>query len=147
MRSSEPKNLRELAKRPLPKEVARAAEIIVARQNFIQRFQDFDDFIFRGEQIDARAAAAVEHNLLQLRAGLARVLWSNEVFIGIDIIDRVLFDLVVSGKAPNLVTSFLHFVQEKGIHRAGFVVYTLHSLGVLGLGFYRFFEKSLPYLI
>jgi hypothetical protein len=135
-----------LAKQPLQKQVAKAVEVVSLRQSFIQEFEDFDDFIFRGEDIDSNAAAAVEHNLRLVRADLARILWSNDVFIGIDIIDRVLFDLVAAGQASTLVPSFLNFVQEKGIYRPGFVVYPLHSFGVLGLGFYRFFEKTLPHL-
>ena len=138
--------LQRLTKEPVPKKVERAVEVVSARRSFLNNFEDFDDFIFRGPDIDRKAANAVEYNLRLVRARLARILWSNEVFIGIDIIDWILFDMAKSEDVSMLIPSFLNFIQRKGLHRPGFVLYPLHSFGVLGLGFYRHFQKSLPYM-
>jgi hypothetical protein len=81
-----------------------------------------------------------------VRAGLARILWKNDVFIGIDVIDNILFGLVKSGNGTDIVSEFLAWVQHRGFHRAGFLVYPLHSFGIQGLGFVSVFRKALPHL-
>ena len=143
---NERKNLQKLAEKPVPKKVEKAVEVVSERRSFLENFEDFEDFIFRGEDINPKAAAAIEHNLRLVRTRLARILWSHEVFIGIDVIDWLLFDIAKSGDASTLIPSFLTFIQRKGLHRAGFVLYPLHSFGVLGLGVARFFSKSSPYM-
>ena len=143
---TERENFRRLASKPIPKKVEKALEVVAERRSFLKNFDDFDDFIFRGEDVNRRAAAAIEHNLRLVRTRLARILWSNEVFIGINIIDQLLFDIAKSEDASTLIPAFLTFIQEKKLHRAGFVLYPLHSFGVLGLGFFRYFRKSLPYM-
>jgi len=136
----------DLTKEAVNKKVEHAAEIVLSRQAFIQQFSDIEDFVLRGPEVDAKAAAATEYNLRIIRSGLAGILWKNDVFIGIDVIDHILFGLISSGKTINIVPEFLKSIQHKGLHRTGFIVYPLHSFGVLGLGFYRFFKKSLPYM-
>jgi hypothetical protein len=136
-----------IPKKPTDKTVEGAMEVVTARQDFARQFEDLDDFIFRGEEVDAKAFRAMEFNLRRVRAALARILWNHDVFIGIEVIDRLLFDLVVNDKAPVLWTAFFDTVQRHRLHRAGFVVYPLHSYGVLGLGFFRVFENGRADLI
>ena len=88
----------------------------------------------------------MEYPLRNLLADIARNLWSNEVFIGVDVIDRLLFGVIHSGKGSYAVTAFFDLIQNAELHKPGFVLYSLNSFGVLGLGFYRFFTKCSPYL-
>ena len=113
------------------------------KQNFLQQFGDFDDFIFRSEDIDKKQANATEYHLLQVRACLARALWRHEVFIGIDMIDRVLFDLLITRQGADFTSRFFDLIRKKTLHHPGFVLFPLHSFGVLGLGFYHFFKKNM----
>lgn len=140
------KRISHLSKEPVGKKAERAAEIVLRRRPFIRQFSDLEDLVLRGPEVDANAAAAAEHNLRIVRAELARILWKNDVFIGVDVIDRILFGLVHSGNGTDIVSEFLAWVQHRGFHRAGFLVYPLHSFGIQGLGFYSALKKSLPHL-
>lgn len=59
------------------KELVTATGVITAETPFLRQFEDFDDFIFRGDKMDARKATAIEHHLRKARAALARTLWSR----------------------------------------------------------------------
>jgi hypothetical protein len=141
-----PKRINQLSKEPVGKKTQHAAEIVHSRRAFIQQFADLEDFVLRGPEVDAQTAKAAEHNMRVVRAGLARILWKNDVFIGIDVIDNILFGLVKSGNGTDIVSEFLAWVQHRGFHRAGFLVYPLHSFGIQGLGFVSVFRKALPHL-
>ena len=120
-----------------------AVEFVKNNQNFLLQFGDFDEFIFRGENIDKKKTAAIEYHLLQIRACLARILWRHEIFIGIEVIDRLLFDLLITNQNVDFVSRFFSLIRNKRLHHAGFVLFPLHSFGVLGLGFFHFLKKNM----
>ena len=120
-----------------------AVEFVKNNQNFLLQFEDFDDFIFRGENIDKKKTPEIESYLLQIRACLARILWRHEVFIGIEVIDRLLFDLLITNQNMDFISRFFFLIRNKRLHHSGFVLFPLHSFGVLGLGFYHFFKKNM----
>lgn len=119
-----------------------SVEFVKNNQNYLLQFVDFDDFIYCGENMDEKKTAAVEYHLLQIRACLARTLWRHEIFIGIEVIDRLLFDLLITNQDMDFVPRFFSLIRDKQLHRDGFVLFPLHSFGVLGLGFYHFLKKN-----
>jgi hypothetical protein len=123
------------------KDLVTATGVITADTPFLRQFEDFDDFIFRADKVDSRKASAVEHHLRKARAALARTLWGQEVFLGIDVIDHLLYD-VYAHVSRDPIKQFFEIVAAEGLHRPGFVLYPLHSFGVLGLGFFRFFQDA-----
>jgi hypothetical protein len=123
------------------KDLVAATGVITASTSFLRQFEGFDDFIFRGDKVDARVAAALEHHLRKARAVLARTLWGQEVFLGIDVIDHLLYD-VYAHTSGDPIKQFFEVVAAEGLHRPGFVLYPLHSFGVLGFGFFRFFQNA-----
>jgi hypothetical protein len=123
------------------KDLVTATHVITADTPFLNQFEDFDDFIFRADEVDAHKAAAVEHHLRKARAALARTLWGQEVFLGIDVIDHLLYE-VYAHAADDPIKRFFEIVAAEGVHRPGFVLYPLHSFGVLGFGFFRFFQDA-----
>lgn len=58
-------------------------------------------------------------------------------------IDRVLFDLLITGQGKDFASRFFDLIRKKTLHHPGFVLFPLHSFGVLGLGFYHFFKKNM----
>ncbi len=112
-----------------------------SRQATVAAYRDFDTFVDREGEADPKAGNAIEHHLLQIRAAIARSLWSRQAFLGIEVIDRLLFDVVVHD-ADQILKNFFDALFAHGIPSRGVIVYPLHSFGVLGLGFLSFFEKS-----
>ena len=98
--------------------------------------------MWRGEEIDEKRSKAVEHHLRAIRNALARALWGRDIFVGVSVIDQLAFDFLRWGKDENLVSSILGVIGSKRLHRSGFVLYPVHSFGVLGLGLFRFFERG-----
>jgi hypothetical protein len=136
-----------LKNRTISKAGQRAITYLNSQRATLAQFSDLEDLILREDENNQVTRRAIEHHLRVARAEVAKILWKNDVFIGIDVIDRLLFDLLLAGKGPNIVTDFIDFVQDRGLHRAGLVLYPLHSFGVLGLGFFRFFEKATTNMI
>ena len=136
---AKPSNLKNKA---VGKVVWKSVDYLTAQQDFLKQFSDIDDLVLLDEESNERKVKAIQHHIWKTRAALARILWSHEVFIGIDVIDRLIFDLLLLGKGSDLVSEFFAVIQKKGLHREGFVLYPLHSFGLLGFGFLDLFEKA-----
>ena len=105
-----------------------SVEFVKNNQNYLLQFGDFDDFIYHSEDIDEKKTSAIEYHLLQIRACLARTLWRHEIFIGIEVIDGLLFDLLITNQDMDFVSRFFSLIRDKQLHRDGFVLFPLHSL-------------------
>jgi hypothetical protein len=125
-----------------PSAVATSVGLVRKQRKFLDQFDGFDDFIFRASEVDPKATKAIEFHLVRARAWLARLLWKHEVFLGVDLIDRILFDIVQDAAIRDPFVEFLDRVLKFGLHKPGFVVFPLHSFGVMGLGLFRFLRKN-----
>jgi Apea-like HEPN len=126
--------------------VQQSLNFLKSRHATVAAFGDFDTFVAREDEADPKNGTAIEYHLLQLRAAIARSLWRRKVFLGIEIIDRLLFDVIVYN-AGQILRDFFDTLFAHGVPSVGVIVYPLHSFGVLGLGFFSFFEKSQPDII
>lgn len=120
--------------------VPRSLIYLKSRQAAVATYRDFDTFVLREGETDPKPGNAIEHHLLQIRAAIARCLWGRQVFLGIEVIDRLLFD-IVAHNADRILKDFFDALFAHGVPSRGFIVYPLHSFGVLGLGLFSFFEK------
>lgn len=84
----------------------------------------------------------LKHHFVRVRAGLIRQLWSRELFVGVSVVDQLLFGALTRNTARNAVLDVLTFIRDRGIHKPGLLLVPVHSFGVLGFGFIRFFEKT-----
>jgi len=66
----------------------------------------------------------------------------NKVFLGISVIDQMLFDSLRYAADPDPVRLLFKRIKDYGLHRPGFVLYPLHSFGILGMGFVSFITKG-----
>jgi hypothetical protein len=85
---------------------------------------------------DATARAIAVH-LLAVRNALAEELWSREVFIGIEVLDELLFHAVKDNTAADPLVAALEFLRDRRVTRPGLVLFPLHSIGVLQAGLLR----------
>lgn len=121
--------------------VEQSLHYLKSKQSTVAAYRDFDTFVARKGEADPKPGNAIEHHLFKLRAAIARSLWRRQAFIGIEVIDQLLFD-VVAHSADFILKDFFDALFAHGIPSRGVIVYPLHSFGVLGLGFLSFFEKS-----
>jgi hypothetical protein len=83
------------------------------------------------------AARAMAVNLQAIRNALAEQLWSREVFVGIEVLDELLFYAAKDPSTADPLMSALEFLRDRGAARSGLVIFPLHSLGVLQAGLLR----------
>ncbi|MES2834926.1 MAG: hypothetical protein V4707_09500 [Pseudomonadota bacterium] len=114
-----------------------------ARSADVQAYEDFDTFVDRDNDSDPKRGAKIETQLTDLRSALATALWTRQIFISVDVLDRLLFDAVKSHPTRPLEESLLALFHH-GVPSAGLVVYPLHSFGVLGFGLFGFLTKVYP---
>ena len=100
------------------------------QHNVISGFDTIDDFVVNGEtSIDNNTYRGCLHHFMQIRTGLARALWTSECYIGISLLDDLVFQLA---KASNkrIYRDAIDYVRNSNVMEAGFVLYPLHGFGV-----------------
>jgi hypothetical protein len=96
----------------LPITASKSTRMLMDRRIFLNKFEGFDDFIFRAEEVDPRQTRLLEYHFVVARAALARLLWKHEVFIGVDLIDRIFFDVIADPNVNDPLKEFLKRVVE-----------------------------------
>jgi hypothetical protein len=125
--------------------VRQSINYLVAKQAELAAYGGFDEFIDK-EGDDAKASKigkGLSHHLIQCRAALATSLWRRQLFLSCDLIDRLLFDVACLDSGTPIET-FFQLLKSHLVRASGFIVYPLHSFGILGLGFFDFFKGGRP---
>jgi hypothetical protein len=115
------------------------------KQRAAAAFIDFDGFVCRDDE-ESEPGKGIEFHLVKLRAALAAELWRRQLFLSVDVIDRLLFDILTTD-GEQLLKRFFDVLFDHGVLSPGLVVYPLHSFGVLGLGFFTFFTGNRPEIV
>lgn len=89
----------------------------------------------------------VDFNFRRVRTALAKALWSRGLFIGLSVLDDLLFAAFRDNTISDPITHALAVIKNNDVHKPGFVLYPIHSLGVNGVGFLEFFTKSTVQLV
>lgn len=84
-----------------------------------------------------------EYHFVRLRNKIRTQLTQNSLFIGGDVIEELIF--VALKNEDNPISSPINFIKNFKLHEPGFVIYPLHSFGILGFGFLRVFNDKLLY--
>jgi hypothetical protein len=83
---------------------------------------------------EIKKAKALIHHLTQVRSAFVKALWSREIFIGIDIIDELIFYGARDNNAKDLILECLTRIRDGRMNRPGLIVFPLHSFGVISAG-------------
>jgi len=89
-----------------------------------------------------RIAKACEFHFRMTRVALARELWSHGMYIGVTIIDQVLYWVITTTAAPDPVRAVLEEIRDHGLHRPGLLIFPLISFGILGAGILHAFTTA-----
>lgn len=85
-------------------------------------------------EIGINTAKALVHHVLEVRAPLARELWSRQIFVATEILDDLIFYAARDGSDPDLVYAVLARIRDARVNRPGLLVFPVHSLGVTAGG-------------
>jgi hypothetical protein len=161
------------AQMPVAADLARSARTgrsnvsqnyLLSVRAFIATHSSYDDFV--SSYIDAEEAhakdtsagkpttqvlwrkyKAANYHLLQLRTAIIKVVWSHQIYLSVEVVDRLLFDIISDITKIDPIAEFFDFVINKGLHQPGFVLYPLHSFGIQGFGIFDIYkDKRKPYI-
>ncbi len=140
--------LKTITDKFLPTKIKKSVEYLIQNRSSMSKYEDIEDFILRDEEYttktdeDERTLKACEHHLFQVRSKLSNVLWAKEFFLGISVIDQLLFSAFAHTDEANPVLRALEVVRDAELLKPGFVVYPLPSLGVMAAGLLHAYSSS-----
>lgn len=133
MKKSLPQN-KTLARKVRRRAVDQALDFLASKRVLLQKYRDVEDFVFEADFEKDQRFSGIEHNFVVVRAALARTLWANHIYLGISVVDSLVFQSVVHKAAADPILDFLETVRGLGLHRPGLVLYPVHSLGLIAGG-------------
>lgn len=115
-----------------------AVDFLVSRRSELQRFAGPDDLgeAAYGDQ-PSPAAKALAVNFDLVRNAIVEELWQREIFIGTSVMDDLLFFAAREPSVQDPLLETLQFLRDRRATRPGFVLFPLHSLGILRAGLLR----------
>lgn len=117
------------------KKAEKSLEYLIAHKEEAKSFPSVEDFAV---SVDACKLQAFEHHFINVRSRLCIALWQQGFYVGVSVIDSLLFGAVVHSLSDeDPVRQILTAIRDFGVHKPGFVVYPVHSAGILGLGLFR----------
>lgn len=129
-----------LTSAPLNRKAAQSLNYVLDRRTFVKSYAGFDAFIDRAVSDDPKTFNGLCHHLTVLRTEVQRRLVTHEVYVGVDVVDRILFDALYDDACADPCRRVIEVILTSGLHHPGFVLYPLHSFGILGEGWLRFFQ-------
>ena len=115
------------------KTLADSVAFLLQKRAPLAKYSGVVDFV-TGSDGDADVRGC-EYHLTQVRAQLARELWSRQLFIGVSVLDELLFGAVAHDATTDPVRRVLEVIRDEGLHHPGLVIFPVHSFGMLGAGF------------
>ena len=85
-------------------------------------------------KLDRRDANALVHHLTIIRSAIARVVWTRQLFVGVSVLDQILFDAVRRRDSDGPIAAVFRTIVDRELYHPGIIVYPLHGFGVLRSG-------------
>lgn len=114
---------------PQSKKLKGTDDFLKGKHNLLSQFDSVDDLVTDETKLTAKERVAIEHHILQMRAAIARKLWSNEIYIGTSLLDDYVLHTAKTGDG-DLATRIISSLAEAGAERPGFVLYPLIGFGM-----------------
>jgi hypothetical protein len=80
-------------------------------------------------EVDAKKLRGFNHHLRYLRGGIARTFMRRDCFVGLSVIDDLIYQAVVAG-VPDVPAEVIRTIIGHGLHDPGMVVIPLHGFGI-----------------
>jgi len=131
---------------PATQKVQTAEAYLQNKHNELGAYESLEALGVDGEEhLDQSTYSGLMHHMLVIRSELAKVLWRHEIYIGISIIDELVFQS--AKKAPaQICQDVLSFLSKSHAGNSGFVLYPLHGFGIEQAPFLRSDPELKPFL-
>jgi len=113
----------------LGKKLKHSDDFLRAKHNLLAQFDSIEDLVTDEAKLTDSDRKAVEHHILQLRAAIARTLWSKEFYIGRSLLDEYILHTAKSG-GGDVPTRVIAALAAAGADRPGFVLYPMTGFGM-----------------
>ncbi len=117
--------------------IAGSVQFLLSNRSELAGFVGVEHFATAEGEDRIHKHSGCDHHFLVVRAQLARELWSRQIFVGVSILDELLFNAVAHGTTSDPILEVLERVRSSGLHHPGLVIFPVHSLGMLGVGWIR----------
>lgn len=114
---------------PSAKKLNTSQQYILGKHNLLASFNDLESVVVDESVLTEKDRNGLLHHMLELRAAMARVLWQNEIFIGVSVLDELVFQAAKDGSSA-ICTNVFNRLGEVRADRPGFVLYPLHEFGL-----------------
>jgi len=79
--------------------------------------------------VDGRWRRSFDHHLRHARAGIARIFMRRDCFVGLSVIDELIFQAVTAGET-DIAAAVFHAIVGHQLHDPGMIVFPLHGFGI-----------------
>lgn len=115
---------------PVNQAVSDAEAWLSTQHNVIGSFSSLEELVVEGEDnLDKSTYNGILYHATMLRAEILKALWSNEIYIGMSIVDELIFNFSKDLTAPTS-SQVLQYLTTTQAGTAGFVLYPLHGVGL-----------------
>jgi hypothetical protein len=116
-------------------DVAQSVSYVHKNKEELQQFEYVEDFELAAySDAPHPKIRGLAYHFTGIRAALARELWARRIFVGISVLDDLLFYAAREGDSANIVLDVLEQIRDSGLNRPGLVVFPIHSFGIFGAG-------------
>jgi hypothetical protein len=123
--------------------VKQSITFLRAKHSDLAKYEDVEDLVFRVDldnpPLELRG---FDYHFRQVRRAFSKALWERGIYIGLSVIDQLLFSGFRLAPPIDPVVRALNVIRDNGVHKAGFVLYPIHSMGINSVGFFEFFSKA-----
>ena len=142
MKNNKSKQLIPSASDVLIGNIKKSHDFLLSKKDVLSKFDDIDHFGFSlVSGMCTENLNGIEYNFLKIRNKISSCLHKNEIYIGPTVLDSLLFSAIKLDTSQPVEEVF-KAIKRFGLHRPGFILYPLHSFGILGAGFYSHMNKA-----
>ena len=113
----------------LSKKLRQSDDFLKAKHNLLTQFDSVEDLVTDETKLSDKERQAIEHHIVQLRAAIARTLWSNEFYVGRSLLDDFVLHTAKNG-GGDVPARVIAGLAAAGADRPGFVLYPLIGFGM-----------------
>ena len=115
---------------PVNHVVSEAEAWLSAQHNIIASFSSLEELVVEGEEnLNESTYNGILYHAKILRAEILKTLWDNDIYIGMSIVDELIFDFSKNLTGPTS-SQVLQYLTTTQAGTPGFVLYPLHGLGL-----------------
>lgn len=121
--------------------VSDSTAFLMASQPELAAFSTVEHLAVEAYETPKSKAVRLVWHLTEIRRVLARELWSRQIFVGLSVIDELLFYEFTRAGATDPLLGVLERIRDARMTRPGMILFPLHSFGILSAGLLHSFSE------